>query len=270
MVAPVSERYAHETAESVDLAFKISSLFKRSKLKEGIEAEPVKEVPIPEPEPVQVKEETPAKKLTAKKAASKKEIGKKETKKAAPKKETSKKVSPKKETKKTADKKTSKTASKKAAEEPEEIRMPPELKRFERGLKDYAAHIRTEYNSKNSNAIFTEYMAQVFRDLGHTMVLVRDIDMGLITMLGTVQGDSLKNKIVVICRFAKKGAIDTPDILDAQRLGAENRADETWCITTTEFSASAVRKARTPDAKVRLFDGRKLYKEMISKIEKDQ
>ena len=256
MVAPVSERYAHETAESVDLAFKISSLFKRPKPKEGIEAEPVKEVPIPEPEPVQVKEETPAKKPTAKKAA--------------PKKGTSKKVSPKKETKKTADKKTSKTVSKKAAEEPEEIRMPPELKRFERGLKDYAAHIRTEYNSKNSNAIFTEYMAQVFRDLGHTMVLVRDIDMGLITMLGTDQGDSLKNKIVVICRFAKKGAIDTPDILDAQRLGAENRADETWCITTTEFSASAVRKARTPDAKVRLFDGRKLYKEMISKIEKDQ
>ena len=256
MVAPVSERYAHETAESVDLAFKISSLFKRPKPKEGIEAEPVKEVPIPEPEPVQVKEETPAKKPTAKKAA--------------PKKGTSKKVSLKKETKKTADKKTSKTVSKKAAEEPEEIRMPPELKRFERGLKDYAAHIRTEYNSKNSNAIFTEYMAQVFRDLGHTMVLVRDIDMGLITMLGTDQGDSLKNKIVVICRFAKKGAIDTPDILDAQRLGAENRADETWCITTTEFSASAVRKARTPDAKVRLFDGRKLYKEMISKIEKDQ
>ncbi len=265
MVAPVSERYAPDTSESVDLAFKISSLFKRPKPKEGIEAEPVKEVPIPEPEPVQVKEETPAKKPTAKKAAPKKE-----TKKAAPKKETTKKVSPKKETKKAADKKTSKTASKKAAEEPEEIRMPPELKRFEKGLKDYAAHIRTEYNSKNSNAIFTEYMAQVFRDLGHTMVLVRDIDMGLITMLGTDQGDSLKNKIVVICRFAKKGAIDTPDILDAQSLGAENRADETWCITTTEFSASAVRKARTPDAKVRLFDGRKLYKEMISKIEKDQ
>lgn len=269
-------------------------MFKKSKPKEeNREPEVKKEEPVPEPAPAPAAEKNepalkkaatkkePAKKAPAKKEAAKKTASKKEPAKKAPvkketakkeaaKKDTEKKTSAKKETeKKSSSKKTSaKTAPKKKADEPEIVKMPPELKDLEKEMKQYAARIRVEYNYRNANEFFAEFMAQSFRDLGYKMVLVRDREIGLITMLGTETGDALKSKIAVLCRFMKKGSVDTPDVEEAQRCGSENRADETWCMTTTEFTASAVRKSRKPEAKVRLIDGKKLYKDFLSKIER--
>ncbi len=262
------------------MAFKLSSLFKKSDKMEKKE-ETVKEGPAAKKEAVKapyepkVKEEVkkvepkpaPAKKPAAKpaaKKASKTSAAKKTETKTSCKKTAAKKTETKKAETKTSAKTSSKTATKTADDT---IKMPPELKGFEKKLKDYAVHLRTEYNSKNSNYIFTEYMAKVFRDTGHKMVMIRDEDAGLITMLSNEGGDSIKSKIVVICRFSKKGEIDASAVIEAQEMGAKNRADAVWCMTTTGFSEDAVRKSKKKDAKVKLFDGKKLYKEFLSKVE---
>ena len=289
------------------MAFKLSSLFKKSDKKE-MKEETVKEEPAAKKEAVNapsepnVKEEVkkaepkpaPAKKSAAKPAAKKasktsatkktetKTSGKKtvakktETKKAETKTSGKKTVAKKTETKKADTKTSAKSSSKTSAKSSSKtatktaddtIKMPPELKGFEKKLKDYAVHLRIEYNSKNSNYIFTEYMAKVFRDTGHKMVMIRDEDAGLITMLSNEGGDSIKSKIVVICRFSKKGDIDASAVIEAQEMGAKNRADGVWCMTTTGFSEDAVRRSKKKDAKVKLFDGKKLYKEFLSKVE---
>lgn len=262
------------------MAFKLSSLFKKSDKKE-MKEETVKEEPAAKKEAVKapsepkVKEEVkkaepkpaPAKKSAAKpaaKKASKTSAAKKTETKTSGKKTVAKKTETKKADTKTSAKSSSKTATKTADDT---IKMPPELKGFEKKLKDYAFHLRTEYNSKNSNYIFTEYMAKVFRDTGHKMVMIRDEDAGLITMLSNEGGDSIKSKIVVICRFSKKGDIDASAVIEAQEMGAKNRADGVWCMTTTGFSEDAVRRSKKKDAKVKLFDGKKLYKEFLSKVE---
>ena len=262
------------------MAFKLSSLFKKSDKKE-MKEETVKEEPAAKKEAVNapsepnVKEEVkkaepkpaPAKKSAAKpaaKKASKTSAAKKTETKTSGKKAADKKTETKKADTKTSAKSSSKTATKTADDT---IKMPPELKGFEKKLKDYAVHLRIEYNSKNSNYIFTEYMAKVFRDTGHKMVMIRDENAGLITMLSNEGGDSIKSKIVVICRFSKKGDIDASAVIEAQEMGAKNRADGVWCMTTTGFSEDAVRRSKKKDAKVKLFDGKKLYKEFLSKVE---
>ena len=270
------------------MAFKLSSLFKKSdkneKKEETVKEKPAakkeevkapsepevkEEVKKAEPKPAQAKKSAskPAAK-TASKSASKTAAKKTETKTPAKKTAAKKTETKKTETKKADTKKSAKTSSKTAAKTADDVvKMPPELKGFEKKLKDYAVHLRTEYNSKNSNYIFTEYMAKVFRDTGHKMVMIRDEDAGLITMLSNEGGDSIKSKIAVICRFSKKGDIDASAVIEAQEMGAKNRADGTWCITTTAFSEDAVRKSKKKDAKVKLFDGKKLYKEFLSKVE---
>ena len=270
------------------MAFKLSSLFKKSDKKE-MKEETVKEEPAAKKEAVNapsepnVKEEVkkaepkpaPAKKSAAKpaaKKASKTSAAKKTETKTSGKKTVAKKTETKKADTKTSAKSSSKTSAKSSSKTAtktadDTIKMPPELKGFEKKLKDYAVHLRTEYNSKNSNYIFTEYMAKVFRDTGHKMVMIRDENAGLITMLSNEGGDSIKSKIVVICRFSKKGDIDASAVIEAQEMGAKNRADGVWCMTTTGFSEDAVRRSKKKDAKVKLFDGKKLYKEFLSKVE---
>ena len=147
---------------------------------------------------------------------------------------------------------------------------PPELKGLDRTLKDYAARSRMTFDASTANSVFTEYMAEVFRDLGNKMVLIRDPEMGIITMLLKPKGDdddSIKSKIIVKCAYLKKGSVQVGAILEAQENGALYRGDETWCVTATDFTEEAVRKSKKKDAKVKLFDGKRLYKEFLSKLE---
>ena len=165
---------------------------------------------------------------------------------------------------------TKKAVPKKEAPDSTQGCIPPELKGFDRTLKNYAEHTRMTYDASTANSVFTEYMAEVFRDLGNKMVLIRDPEMGIITMLLKPRGDddeSIKSKIIVKCAYLKKGSIQAGAILEAQENGALYRGDETWCVTATDFTEEAIRKSKKKDAKVKLFDGKRLYKEFLSKLE---
>ena len=219
---------------------------------------------------------------TTSKKAAEKEPAKKATSKTAGKKadpKTASEKTPAKGAEKTSAKTTSKSSSKKAPAKKETesekkestvSTMPPELKTMNKQLKAFAERSRMEFNSETANAVFTEYMAKVFRDLRYRMLMIKDVNEGLITMLGNTTDDiSVKDKIVVKCVYMKKGSVTPLSVEQVQNDGAFYHADETWCITTTDFTDAAVRKARKQEAKVRLFDGKKLYKEFISELEQD-
>lgn len=170
-------------------------------------------------------------------------------------------------TKKTAAPK--KTAEpKKESETSAEGVMPPEMKGFDKVLKDFAAYSRLKYDANSANSIFAEYMAKTFRDMGYKMVLIRDPEKGLISMLDRSNGndDGIKNKIIVRCAYMKKGSVSAAVIIDAQDDGSFYRADETWCLAATDFTEEAIRRSKKKDAKVKLFDGKKLFKEFLSRI----
>ena len=251
---------SEKDTEGIILALKIPSLFKKTGPKEEPKVEEKKE-PV-----IEVKEPT-SKKAPIRKAASKKAPVKK-----TPAKKTETKKTPAKKTEKrpAAKKTTAKPIVKKVPAEQVPGTMPPELKGFERKLKMYIEHSRVAFDSKNSNRVFTEYMAKVFRDLGYKMVLIRDADAGAITMLDRDTGnDVIKDKIIVKCCYRKKGSIDADAVMEAQENGAHFRGDETWCITTTDFTEDAIKKSKKRDAKVKLFDGKRLHKDLLSKTERE-
>jgi hypothetical protein len=276
--------------------FKLSNLFKRNKdsdksapstdvrKTEPVRAEAPKKEPASEKMPTQttIKRDAPkktygtaeTKKPAAKKTAAKKPAETKATaKKASEKKSAEKKPAAKKpaEKKTAASKSQAKKEPAKSTPGPEAVpgMMPKVLKGFETVLKDYAQRSRMEFNSKTSNAVFTEYMAMIFRGLGYKMVMIRDADDGIMTMLdkaGDSSDDSaVRRKLVVKCVYKKRGSADVSAVVSAQEAAAANRSEETWCITTTDFDPVAVRKSKKQDAKVKLFDGQKLHKEFLSK-----
>lgn len=148
--------------------------------------------------------------------------------------------------------------------------IPPELKDLNKLLKAFAERSRTEFNAKTANSVFTEYVAKIFRDLRYKMLLIQDADAGVMTMLGnTVDGEAVKEKIVVKCVYMRKGSVESEVVAEAQEVGAHYRGEEIWCVTSTDFTESAVRRSRKQGAKVRLIDGRKLYRDFISELEKD-
>ena len=248
----------------------LSSLFKKKSDKE-----PKKEIgstPVEEPvkEPVEVKEDR-----TTKTVVRRAPIESAPAEGPEPKKEPAKKTPAKKTAAKTSSKTTAKKSpsKKRADDEKKESTagtIPSELKSLNRQLKGFAEYSRMEFNAQNANAVFTEYMAKVFRDLRYRMLMIKDANEGTITMLGNTTDDiSVKDKIVVKCVYMKKGSVTPIAVEQAQDAGALYHSDETWCITTTDFTDAAVRKSRKQDAKVRLFDGKKLYKEFISRLERD-
>ena len=208
---------------------------------------PIKKTPESKKVETPKKETAPKRTETSKKAAEKKKALSKEKK-------------PSQTAKKTP-------APKKEAQSGTEGVMPPELKGFEKVLKDFAAHSRLKYDASSANQIFAEYMAKTFRDMGYKMVLIRDQEKGLISMLDRASGsdEAIKNKIIVRCAYMKKGSVEAAVIMDAQDDGSFYRADETWCITPVDFTEAAKRRARKEGAKVRLFDGKKLFKEFLSR-----
>lgn len=242
------------------------NLFKKKKTAESPATEPVEDVPLFQE---QRAEKIPTK-TTINRDAPKKTYGKEEpVKKASDKKEPAKKAP--------AEKKApaKKASAKKPAIPSPAIpgKVPKELKGFESELKGYAAHSRMPFSSETANMVFTEYMAKVFREAGYKMVLIRDQENGIITMLDRDKAgdeDTIKGKLVVKCVYMKKGSVDPQPVISAQEEGALNRADETWCITTTDFTQSAIRRSRKPDAKVKLLTGQKLYKEFLSKNEDEE
>ena len=271
--------------------FKLSNLFKRNKdsdrsapstdvrKTEPVRAEAPKKEPASEKMPTQttIKRDAPkktygaaeTKKPAAKKTAAKKPAETKTTaKKASEKKPAEKKPAAKKTA---AGKSQAKKEPAKSTPGPEAVpgMMPKVLKGFEAVLKDYAQRSRMEFNSKTSNAVFTEYMAMIFRGLGYKMVMIRDADDGIMTMLDKADDSSddsaVRRKLVVKCVYKKKGSADVSAVVSAQEAAAANRSEETWCITTTDFDPVAVRKSKKQDAKVKLFDGQKLHKEFLSK-----
>ena len=250
-------------------------------VKKAAEKEPAKKAAAKTPSK-KTAEKEPAKKTASKtaekKPAEKKAASKTSSKKTAekePAKKTAAKKAEKEPAKKTASKSTAKKASaKKDAEEEKKgstaSAIPPELKTLNKQLKAFAERSRMQFNSETANAVFTEYMAKVFRDLRYRMLMIKDANEGLMTMLGNTTDDiSVKDKIVVKCVYMKKGSVTPLCIEQVQNDSAFYHADETWCVTTTDFTDAAVRKARKPEAKVKLFDGKKLYKEFISELEKD-
>jgi len=246
----------------------LSSLFKKKSDKEPkkeIESVPVKE---PVEETVEVKEDRTTK-TVVRRAPIESATEEPEPKKAPAKKSTDKKSS--KTASKTAAKKA--PAKKAAGDDKKEStagNIPSELKTLNKQLKAFAEYSRLEFNAQTANAVFTEYMAKVFRDLRYRMLMIKDADEGIITMLGNTTDDiSVKDKIVVKCVYMKKGSVTPVYVEQTQDAGALYHSDETWCITTTDFTDAAARKSRKQDAKVRLFDGKKLYKEFISKLERD-
>ncbi len=276
--------------------FKLSNLFKRNKdsdksapssdvrMTEPVRAEAPKTEPASEKMPTQttIKRDAPkktygtaeTKKPAAKKTAAKKPAETKATaKKASEKKSAEKKPAAKKpaEKKTAAGKSQAKKEPAKSTPGPEAVpgMMPKVLKGFETVLKDYAQRSRMEFSSKTSNAVFTEYMAMIFRGLGYKMVMIRDADDGIMTMLdkaGDSSDDSaVRRKLVVKCVYKKRGSADVSAVVSAQEAGSANRSEETWCITTTDFDPVAVRKSKKQDAKVKLYDGQKLHKEFLSK-----
>ena len=276
--------------------FKLSNLFKKNK--DSGKSAPSSDDPKTEPKHAEASKAEPASgkmptQTTIKRDAPKKTYGAAETKKPAAKKTAAKKPAETKTTAKKASEKKSaekKPAAKKPAEKktaasksqakkepakstsgPEAVpgMMPKVLKGFETVLKDYAQRSRMEFSSKTSNAVFTEYMAMIFRGLGYKMVMIRDADDGIMTMLdkaGDSSDDSaVRRKLVVKCVYKKRGSADVSAVVSAQEAAAANRSEETWCITTTDFDPVAVRKSKKQDAKVKLFDGQKLHKEFLSK-----
>ena len=247
------------------MAISISGLFKKK----------VKEEPKKEP-PKEESAEAPPEKVVEKETSTKRSVPKKPVPKDKPK--ASGKTPAKTGTSKRtpAKKGTSKTASKKApAKKPAEKDVqtagskPSELKGIEKELKNYAERSRMTYDSKSTNKIFTEYLRDIFHDLGYKMVIVCDGDDGILTMLDKddVGGDSIRSKIVVKCVYKRKGSVDVESVIDAQENGRRLRGEKTWCITTTDFDDDAVRKSKKKDAKVKLFDGNKLYAEFLSKAD---
>ena len=248
-------------------------------------ADPPAEAPAEETSAIQetkapVSVKTPTK-TVIKRDAPKKTYGKEESaKKTSVKKEPAKKTPARKEpVKKTSVKKepAKKAPAKKTAKAsvPEVVipgTMPKELKGFEKELKNYASHSRMPYDKDTANMVFTEYMAKAFRELGYKMVLIRDQENGIITMLDRDRegdsGDSIKSKLVVKCVFLKKGSAGSDLVRSAYEAGESNRADEIWCVTTTDFDANAVRRSKKKDATVNLYDGRRLYSEFLSKDER--
>lgn len=260
--------------------FKLSNLFKRNK--DSDKSSSASEVPSAEPVQTEAPKAKPAvdrmpTQTTIKRDAPKKTYGAAETKKPAAKKTAEKKPA---ETKTSAKKASeNKPAAKKTAEKKEPAKstpgpeavpgmMPKVLKGFEKELKEYAQRSRMEFNSKTSNAVFTEYMSMIFRGLGYKMVMIRDAKDGIITMLDKAEDPSddsaVRNKLVVKCVYMKRGSADVTSVISAQEAGAANRSDSTWCITTTDFDPAAVRKSKKQDAKVKLYDGQKLHKEFLS------
>lgn len=266
--------------------FKLSNLFKRNKGSD--KSAPSSDVHTAEPVHTEAPKAEPAAdrmptQTTIMRDAPKKTYGAPvETKKPAAKKTAEKKPSETKTAvKKASEKKTAekKPAAKKTAEKKEPAKgtpapeavpgmMPKVLKGFEKELKEYARRSRMEFNSKTSNAVFTEYMSMIFRGLGYKMVMIRDAEEGIITMLNKTDDSSddsaVRSKLVVKCVYKKRGSADADAIISAQEAGAANRSDSTWCITTTDFDPVAIRKSKKQDAKVKLFDGQKLYKEFLS------
>lgn len=231
-------------------------------------------------------EKEPAKSAPESRSASKKTTGKAQVKKTANsgkkaaadkgakvEKKTSSKASSK-TTAKNSSKTTGKTSvTKKSETEKKETTsgtIPLELKGLNKQLKAFAERSKIELNAETANAVFTEYMAKVFRDLRYRMLMIKDANEGTITMLGNTTDDiSVKDKIMVKCVYMKKGSVTPLSVEQAQSDGAFYHADETWCVTTTDFTDSAIRKSRKQDAKVRLIDGKKLYKLFISELEND-
>ena len=265
--------------------FKLSNLFKRNKGSDksapssDVHTAPIHtEAPKAEPAADRMPTQTTIKRDAPKKTyGAPAEIKKPVAKKTAEKKPAETKTSAKKASdKKPAEKK---PAAKKTAEKKEPAKgtpgpeavpgvMPKVLKGFEKELKEYAQRSRMEFNSKTSNAVFTEYMSMIFRGLGYKMVMIRDAEEGIITMLDKADDPSddsaVRSKLVVKCVYKKRGSADADAIISAQEAGAANRSDSTWCITTTDFDPVAVRKSKKQDAKVKLFDGQKLHKEFLS------
>ena len=222
------------------------------------------------------KKDTAAKQTGSKKApAAKKDISKKAS---SAKKEASSKQSEsgKSAAKKTADPKKKDSKSSGVAKKTKEPgtsagTLPPELKGFESRLKGYAERSRMSFDSETYNAVFTEYIAGVFRKLGYKMVMIRSDDNCTITMLDKdeTDGPDLKNKFVVRCAYKRRGCADASDVVIAQADGAVYRADQTWCLTATEFTDDAVRKSKKKDARVSLYNGKRLYREFLSKLDQN-
>ena len=249
-------------------------LFKKKKTAEPAKA-PVEDVPLFQEPRAEAEPERIPTKTTINRDAPKKTYGKEEPVKKAPaKKEPVKKEPAKKESAKKAPAEKKALAKKPVIPSPAiPGKVPKELRGFESELKGYAAHSRMPFSSETANMVFTEYMAKVFREAGYKMVLIRDQENGIITMLDKDKAgdeDIIKGKLVVKCVYMKKGSVDPQPIISAQEEGALNRADETWCITTTDFTQSAIRRSRKPDAKVKLLTGQKLYKEFLSKNEDEE
>ena len=236
------------------------NLFKKKKTAEPPAKAPVEDVPLFQEPRAEAEPERIPTKTTINRDAPKKTYGKEEPVKKAPaKKAPAEKKAPAK-----------KAPAKKPVIPSPAIpgKVPKELRGFESELKGYAAHSRMPFSSETANMVFTEYMAKVFREAGYKMVLIRDQENGIITMLDRDKAgdeDTIKGKMVVKCVYMKKGSVDPQPVISAQEEGALNRADETWCITTTDFTQSAIRRSRKPDAKVKLLTGQKLYKEFLSK-----
>ena len=267
------------------MALKLSALFKRSK--SG--SEPAKATSRTEIRPT-VKETSQTQPVTPTRTTIDQSARHQSGKRSAPKKSVEEKV-PKKapETKRAAttsrtvpvEKPVKKeTVPKKAVSEPKTpVKRSPaksaatgkrslEMIELDKRLEDFAKHIRVKYDPRSADAVFTEYMARAFREMGYKMVLIRDLDIGLITMLDRPKDehdDSLKDKIVVRCIYLREGSVTPEVIISVQEEGAFYHADETWCITPAEFSEAAKRRARKEGAKVKLFDGRKLFKEFLSR-----
>ena len=289
------------------MGFKLSSIFKKSKsgsepakATAEIKVETVKsEVPKTSAKttpkmPTQTTIDQSARQSFGKKKAPKKDVEEEipETKKTAGSRRTSSaKVSKEKEEEETPKKKTPasrKTAS--APKTPEERRQekltetrkaqikrdqdiavgkkPIELIELDHRLKDFAIHYRMPYNPGKLDRIFSEYMAKVFRDMGYKMVLIRDSDTGLISMLDRPKDEydrTVKNKIIVRCIYLKEGSVSPEIIISVQEDGSFYHADETWCISPTDFTDAAKRRSRKEGAIVRLIDGKKLFKEFLSR-----
>ena len=105
--------------------------------------------------------------------------------------------------------------------------------------------------------------------MGYKMVLIRDPDTGLITMLDRPKDEydtAVKDKIVVRIIYLREGSVPPEIIISVQEDGAFYRSDETWCITSTDFTDAAKRRSRKDGAKVKLIDGKKLFKEFLSRF----
>lgn len=289
------------------MGFKLSSIFKKSKsgsepVKAASDTETgtgTSEVPKTSPKtapkmPTQTTIDQSARQSSGKKKAPKKDSEEEApvSKRTAGTRKTSSAKAPKKDAeeeapkKKPSSKKTAsapKTPEKGRKEKPAETKKeqvkkdqdtvagkrPIELKELDRRLKDFAIHSRIVYNPGNMGRIFTEYMAKVFRDTGYKMVLIRDPDTGLISMLDRPKDEddrAVKDKIIVRCIHIKEGSVTPEIITSAQEDGAFYHADETWCITTNDFTEAAKRRSRKEGAKVKLIDGKKLFRDFLSRF----